>query len=511
MKNASARPSLRIATKMITAVAATVLIAASGFVYFANRTGSQLFTQQVQGKAHGVSEFGIALLEHAMLEGEHGHVDDILRAGVKSKEATALFILRADGTMAFSSDTGNTNKALPISEFVDSPYWPDARFFSREENDTLYEFVINPIEQKPECGRCHANSENVRGFFGVKISISDLAAMADSHRTSNILMTAISFLGIGIVVFVTLFLFVTRPLSRLQTQISSAASQLQLLEEGKQQHVAPLARQRTNDEVGSVINAFNRLVRTLNEAYDRLRALHQTELQQADRLTAAGEMAASIAHEIRNPMAGILGALQVLHGEMPEQNPRKEILREMISQMERMNDSLNDLLSYTKPTPPVFIEINVNDIIERTLTLVTARADAHLVRIDRQYDRTTPLISVDPKLVQQLFWNIIANAVQAMNTAGILTIKTWCSNGSAHGPYKTVHIAIQDTGKGIPASELDKIFKPFHTTKHKGTGLGLAVSKQIVEQHHGSITVDSEPDYGTTVNIALPIHPPKAE
>jgi len=154
---------------------------------------------------------------------------------------------------------------------------------------------------------------------------------------------------------------------------------------------------------------------------------------------------------------------------------------------------------------------NVNDIIERTLTLATARADAHLVRIDRQYDRTTPLISVDPKLVQQLFWNIIANAVQAMNTAGILTIKTWCSNGSAHGPYKTVHIAIQDTGKGIPPSELDKIFKPFHTTKHKGTGLGLAVSKQIVEQHHGSITADSEPDYGTTVNIALPIHPPKAE
>ena len=486
MKNSSARPSLRIATKMIMAVAATVLLAASGFVYFANSTGSQLFTRQVQGKAHGVSEFGIALLEHAMLEGEQGHVDDILRAGVKSREASALFILRADGTVAFSSDTSYTNKALPIGEFVDSPYWPGARFFSRDENDTLYQFVINPIEQKPACGRCHASNESLRGFFGVKISIADLAAVADEHRTTNILMTAISFLGIGVVVFVTLFLFVTRPLSRLQTQISSAGSQLQLLEEGKH------------------------LAQKLNEAYDRLRTLHQTELQQADRLTAAGEMAASIAHEIRNPMAGILGALQVLHAEMPEQNSRKEILREMISQMERMNDSLNDLLSYTKPTAPVFSAMNVNDIIERTLTLATAKAEASLVKIDRQYDQALPLISVDPKLLQQLFWNIIANAVQAMSTAGTLTIKTWCSNGSVHGRYETVHIAIKDTGKGIPPSELDKIFKPFHSTKHKGTGLGLAVSKQIVEQHHGSITVESLADQGTTVSIALPIHHPKA-
>jgi len=510
MKNSSARPSLRIATKMIMAVAATVLLAASGFVYFANSTGSQLFTRQVQGKAHGVSEFGIALLEHAMLEGEQGHVDDILRAGVKSREASALFILRADGTVAFSSDTSYTNKALPIGEFVDSPYWPGARFFSRDENDTLYQFVINPIEQKPACGRCHASNESLRGFFGVKISIADLAAVADEHRTTNILMTAISFLGIGVVVFVTLFLFVTRPLSRLQTQISSAASQLQLLEEGKQQYVAPLDRKPANDEVGSVINSFNHLARKLNEAYDRLRTLHQTELQQADRLTAAGEMAASIAHEIRNPMAGILGALQVLHAEMPEQNSRKEILREMISQMERMNDSLNDLLSYTKPTPPVFSAMNVNDIIERTLTLATAKAEASLVKIDRQYDQALPLISVDPKLLQQLFWNIIANAVQAMSTAGTLTIKTWCSNGSVHGRYETVHIAIKDTGKGIPPSELDKIFKPFHSTKHKGTGLGLAVSKQIVEQHHGSITVESLADQGTTVSIALPIHHPKA-
>ena len=511
MKNSSTRPSPRIATKTMTAVAATILLAASAFVYVANRTGSQLFTQQVQAKAHGISEFGIGLLEHAMLEGEQGHVDDILRVGIRSKEASELFILRTDGTMAFSSDTSDRSKALPIGEFVGSPYWPDAKFFNREENGTLYEYIINPIEKKAQCGRCHVNSEALRGFFGVKISMSDLAASADQHRTTNIVMTAISFLGIGIVVFVTLYLFVTRPLSRLQTQISAATNQLQLLEEGKQHSVSPLEQPRNNDEVGSVVSAFNRLVRTLNEAYDRLRTLHQIELQQADRLTAAGEMAASIAHEIRNPMAGILGALQVLHAEMPEQNSRKEILKEMISQMERMNDSLNDLLSYTKPTPPVFSDANVNDIIERTLTLATAKTETNLVRIERQYDRTIPLISVDPKLLQQLFWNIIVNAVQSMNTAGTLTIKTWCSNGSVHEHPGSVHIAIRDTGKGIPASELDKIFKPFHTTKHKGTGLGLAVSKQIVEQHHGSIAVESLPDHGTTVSIALPIHPPKGD
>ncbi len=504
MPKSDPRLPTSIAAKMIAAVSVSLIIVTTVFILLWTREDNEVFERQVQSKAHVISEFGRELLEHLMLEGNHWHVNELLATGAASRGASSLFVLRTDGTIVFSSDSTERNRILPIAKFSVTPSWTKARFLSQRENDTLYQYIINPIENKPACGRCHPANEKLRGFFGVKSSLSDLEALTDSHRTKHIMLTAVSFLGIGVVIFVTLFLFVTRPLSRLQIQITKAIGALQLVEQGKEQRLVPLDEPHKNDEVGSVTNAFNHLVRKLNDAHDKLRLLHQAELQQADRLAAAGEMAAIIAHEIRNPMAGVLGALKVMSAEMRDDNPRKDIFKEMVSQLERMNDSLSDLLSYAKPALPVISDTDVNGMIERTLTLAASKADASGITTETHLDPGLPTIPADQRLLQQVLWNIVQNSLQAMTNAGTLTITTAYMRESGGNHTGSVSIVIRDSGVGISASRLQTVFDPFYTTKVKGTGLGLAVSKQIVEQHHGTITIESEAGAGTAVTIVLP-------
>jgi signal transduction histidine kinase len=209
-------------------------------------------------------------------------------------------------------------------------------------------------------------------------------------------------------------------------------------------------------------------------------------------------MAANIAHEIKNPLTGALGALEIIMEDMPEGNSCIAIMQEIIVQLERINQAVNDLLSYAKPADPVFEKINLNEIIKRTLSLLESQIKAENIEVNLSLMKNIPILTADEKLIQQLFWNILLNAVQSMKNNGTLTIKTEKENS-------TVKIEIQDTGKGIPKDNYEKIFKPFFTNKHKGTGLGLAISKRIVDQHSGDISIESEVGKGTTFIITLPI------
>ncbi len=322
------------------------------------------------------------------------------------------------------------------------------------------------------------------------------------HRTMNILMTIVTFGGIGLVISGALLVLVIRPVSTLRQRMGTLQNQLAGVERGQPVNFTTLEPSPRNDEISNLITTFNALVERLNEAHAHLHQLHHEQLEHADRLTTTGEMAASMAHEIRNPLAGVLGALQVIDSDLDDDDPNKPILQEMMVQMERMNLAVNDLLSYARPAPPRFDRTDLNGIIDRTVSIMSSQARKKNVTVDLSLEKELPPLTADRKLLQQLLWNVILNALQATDEGGMVSVSTASENGS-------VRVTVRDTGKGIPPSERENIFRPFYTTKHQGTGLGLTISRRIVEQHHGTISLESGDPSGTTCSVSLPVEPVK--
>jgi len=483
--------------KIAFAVSIVFFIAGGAFVYFAHRTGYSMLEKGAQAKAHGVVEFGRSIIEYAMLEGRNNQLQAILDRAVTSNQADDILILDRDGRVILRARTDHQNEILPLGQFSNVPDFPGEKFLFVKENNSLYEYFITPIIKRPDCFRCHTEPDTTKGFLAVKISMDDIRSVALQHRTTNILMTILVFTGLGGVILVTLLFLVIRPVRKLRNQIIQVEKQLDHFEQGEKVRFDELTVPQSQDEIAGLLRAFNKLIRRLNEAHAKLYTVHNNQLEQADRLATAGEMAASMAHEIKNPITGVLGALQVFDGETADDDPRKEILAEMMVQLDRVNQAVNDLLSYARPALPIFEDISLNDLIQRSISLLFQQTKKKQIVFQTQLSTMEVVISADKKQIQQVIWNIMLNAIQAMETGGTLSISTYLVDS-------LITIQISDAGKGIPPDQLDQVFKPFYTTKHKGTGLGMTISRRIVEQHNGKIEITSEVGKGTIVTISLP-------
>nr|NIS43447.1 histidine kinase [Desulfuromonadales bacterium] len=226
------------------------------------------------------------------------------------------------------------------------------------------------------------------------------------------------------------------------------------------------------DEIGSLMHSFNSMVTNLEKAKRELESYHYRQMERADRLASVGEMATGLAHEIKNPLAGISGAISVLAGEFPEDDVRRQVVDEILEQIKRLDKTVTDLLYFGRPGKPEFTFADINELADKTLFLLSQHPEARNVHRVKELTRDLPLAWVDPKQVQQVFLNVIINAVQAMKDGGTLSLYT---ERHQIGSREMIRIRIADTGGGIPEEKLDKIFTPFFTTKTQGTGLGLAI------------------------------------
>jgi signal transduction histidine kinase len=223
---------------------------------------------------------------------------------------------------------------------------------------------------------------------------------------------------------------------------------------------------------------------------------HRKGVQQSEQLAAVGELAASIAHEVRNPLAGMKGALEVLRTELT-MRANREIVEELLAQITRLETLVRDLLTFARPTALTVKPCSLHDMLDRMLRTYQDGADVAGVTIQRIYGPGSGTIEADPQQLEQVFLNLIHNAFQAMEHGGTLTVTTLAEPGA-------VRISFHDTGKGIAPAELQRVFQPFFTTKHRGSGLGLPIVKKIVHAHGGVIEIESEPRRGTTVTLTLP-------
>lgn len=249
------------------------------------------------------------------------------------------------------------------------------------------------------------------------------------------------------------------------------------------------------DEFGEVAASFNEMARSLNE--------HMQNLQRAEQMKAVGEIAAGLVHEIKNPLAGIKASIQVLLEQESCEEDGRIVLSKAMDAMKGIEGLMKSLLNFAKPPKPQLVPVDINTLLESTVAFSLPYASVgangpHGITVVREFDPHLPWTLADPAQMQQVFLNLFMNGLEAMPDGGTLTVRTLTDPGG------NLTIEICDTGKGVDQDLRDKLFMPFFTTKHKGTGLGLAVTKRFVEAHGGAISVDDNQGGGTTFRILLP-------
>ena len=230
-------------------------------------------------------------------------------------------------------------------------------------------------------------------------------------------------------------------------------------------------------------------------------------MNDTDKFVVLGRMSAMLAHEIRNPLAGISAVTQVLEGKIDSDDPRRKYVKLIMKEIDRVNKIVHDLLDYTREARPYFIRTEIASIIENALVSHAEKLDEKSIQLEKDYGAEIPQIEVDLEKIQHVFGNIIENAIEAMDVNGRLKITVGINN-EARATGDDVEIAFSDDGKGSVLEDLNEMFSPFYTTKTKGTGLGLAVGSKVVEQHNGKLVAAANPDRGLVFTVFLPVKQP---
>jgi len=340
--------------------------------------------------------------------------------------------------------------------------------------------------------------EPIKNISGKTIGILGLGVLESKfksmERKALWIFLGITFVGIAVSVIICFVLTnsIMRPIDSLLLATRSLAGG------NMEQHV-----QLTNspEEIAALGEAFNYMVSSVKEKDEQLRQRAQEEIMKSERLAMVGQLAAGVAHEINNPLGGILLFSRLLLQKAPSEGLMRDNLERIEKDAKRCQSIVQGLLDFARQREPKIKTLELNDVLEKTVNLFENQPLFHNIEVVKQYQPDLPVISADPAQLQQVFVNLIMNAADAMNGKGTLTVATNSSNRDNY-----VEISFTDTGRGISSDELDRVFEPFFTTKGvgHGTGLGLSISYGIIQRHGGTIKVSSRVGQGSTFVVILP-------
>ncbi|MEW6214980.1 MAG: ATP-binding protein [Nitrospirota bacterium] len=324
------------------------------------------------------------------------------------------------------------------------------------------------------------------GYIHLKINAEDFSELLRINAIKRIVATSLVF-GLGILIAVLLSWMYTRPIHNVVDAARKVAAGDLILN--------PITDRK--DEIGELTRSFNFMVRKLREK----RALEE-KLREAEHLSGIAQFARGIAHEIRNPLNFISLSIDHLREKyIPLESEKKEKFESLITsikqEMQRLNKLVGDFLDYGRPLRLNFQYVDIGNLIEEVMTLVVAKAEKDNIEISRQYG-ALPELYLDPELVKTCIFNVILNAFEAMPHGGKLIVNTQASD-------RKISIIIEDTGIGASKENLPRLFDPFFSTKSTGLGLGLAMTKRVIEEHGGKVDFQSIEGMGSTVTISLPI------
>ena len=319
-------------------------------------------------------------------------------------------------------------------------------------------------------------------------------SLAEGERHVVIAIATAGALLICVAVIMVLAVSIRRPMLELQDKIARVRL-------GDMDVSVSFAKR--NDEIGDLGRDFNDMVAQLKSSREEIQRLHQTQMSRAEHFATLGELAAGLAHEIRNPLAGIAGVIEIVGRDLPPNSPARLVIKDAKEEAVQINRILTDLLDTARPRPPQFRVSDLRTTADHAVMFARQQAITKRIMIELDVSGTIPPVEHDPNQINQVLLNLLLNAIQSMEHPGTIRV-------SLENDDDAVLITVADEGKGIPAENLPNIFRPFFTTKGHGTGLGLSLARRIVEAHGGQIEVASEVGKGSRFTIRLPIARPVA-
>ena len=491
----------RISRQVILAVVAASTLVFGLSSYFALEGQRRALITQVDHQAHLVSETIKSSTRYAMLLNRREDVHQIIDTIGRQAEIHQVRIFNKEGQVIYSPD-----KTL-LGEFVDKQTeacyachaadQPLERL-SRPQRTRIFRHadgerrlgIINPIYNEPSCwqGSCHAHveSQSVLGILDVTLPLAevDRQLAVNGRRAGGLSVAAI----LAIVVILWLFFHrrVVKPVGQLLEATNIVAA-------GDLGHQLPVRR---NDELGLLQRSFNDMTRRLAAA--------QSQVYQSDKLASIGRLAAGVAHEINNPLTGVLVHSSFLHKRAGDGSAEQKDLETIVHETKRCREIVKGLLDFARQAPMRKTSVELNTVVERALRIVDNQLKVKDVEVIRALADELPATWADSNQLTQVLINLLVNAADAIGPeGGEIYLSTEHRDGESG---EVIVFKVADNGGGIAEQDLGRIFEPFFTTKERqGTGLGLAVVWGIVQEHGGSIEVDSTVGRGTTFTVLLPV------
>lgn len=484
-----------------------------------------------------ISEVIVKSTRYAMLLNKRDNAEQIIQDIGKQKGIERVRVMNKDGTIIHSNHPAEIGHSIdqqaepcvkchltskPLAQIPDAMRWT---IYSTPEGKRFLA-TMQAIRNEPSCSSasCHEHpaSQTVLGIVDIAYSLEEIDQKRKVH-TAYLFGISLGFiLLVSVSVGVLLQRLIYVPLKDLE----SGAEKITF---GDLDHTIPV---RYDDEFGRVAGSFNQMTLALKGSMSEMQELVQTleskveertqellvakaEVAQGEKLAAVGLLASGIAHELNNPLTGVLTFTSLLRKKMEHGSPDAEDLDLVIRETKRCASIIRRLLDFAREKVPVKGFFNLNQLIEDTVRFVGRPASLQHIEITTDLDSALPQVWGDADLIKQVILNILVNAEQAIEGQGKIIVESRRYIAKAPSkpgvePLPMVEIAIKDTGCGIPEANLQRIFDPFFTSKEvgKGTGLGLSVSYGIIKAHGGGIKVESVVGEGSTFRIYLPITSP---
>jgi two-component system NtrC family sensor kinase len=483
-------------------VASLILIFAISFnVWWNTSLHGASIEKLTHEKTKIIAEFIEENVIRAMEKGRHFDMHRILKNYASYKDVRRIALFSPDGTIRASTQDDELNKKIGDVQF----YLKDHHFIREEmvqnkdgkkERERVYYFNT-PILNRPECFQCHDKENKIVGVLTVSNSLREMDTMISMIEIHSIILAVLTIVFLSFVLGFLFLKFINVPIKKLTETMKKA--------EGGDLSVR--ANVKGRDEMGNLAENLNIMIEKLDLAKQEAEQYHQELIQRADRMASIGELASGIAHEIRNPLAGIQGAIQILADGFPKGDSRIQVADEIQKQIFKLERLVKDLLNYAKPVPANYLPTDINQLVDKVLSFfMTQRGRSMDLKIEKRFFSSLPKSMIDPNSMEQAFLNIILNAQKAMPKGGTFTISTVAlpQRRDDGKEIQEVQIIFEDTGVGIREENVPKIFNPFFSTRSDGTGLGLSITKNIVEQQGGKIEVESQVNVGTKFIITLP-------
>jgi len=486
---------------------AVVLVSVAGFgvsAWLAGRAQQRALAAEVERQALVLSNTIRSATRQAMLLNERQMVHRIIEQIGSQEELGTIRVYNREGTVIYSPAPElvgtRVDKHFEACDACHVGGGPPKALESHRRTRTFTDAsgdrqlgVITPIYNEPSCSSaaCHAHAadQEVLGVLDVTLSLAEVdRSVAASRRTVG----ALALLGM-VVMSLALAAVFQRLVGRPVGQLLAATN---ALGEGNLDYRIPVRR---HDELGQLAASFNDMTAHLADA--------RHQVYQSNKLASVGRLAAGIAHEINNPLTGVLTYSSFLLKRATDDETRSD-LETIVHETKRCRDIVRGLLDFARQVPPHKSMIAINDVVARALGIVDNQLRVQNVEVVQHLAADLPDLHADPNQLQQVLINLLVNAADAFEgPERRIEIATGLAEEAERLDGRpTVAVRVADNGKGIPERDLGKIFEPFFTTKeHKGTGLGLAVSWGIVSEHGGTIEVASEVGRGTTFTVRLPV------